>query len=103
MNEFKFFGKAVEKPELIESEKGYKYCNVLIEVKRSYKNNAGEALSDVFKVTCFKTLAEDIANNVKKGTEMIIDGRITADNFEKDNGSTYYHSEFVGEKIYCID
>lgn len=100
MNEFRFYGKALETPELIESDRGSKYCYLKLNVDRDYRNSDGNIDNDDFKITCFKNLAEEIAKNVKKGQKIIVKGRLQQNNFEKDNGETVYRSELVGERIY---
>ena len=39
MNEFSFCGRALETPELLESEKGSKYAHLFLRVEREYKNS----------------------------------------------------------------
>lgn len=103
MNEFKFFGRANEKPTLMESEKGFKYCNVLIGVERPYKSQHGEEIIDTFKITCFRTLAEDVCEKLKKGKGLIISGRLQQNNFNKKDNEIWYNTELVGERIDYTD
>lgn len=100
MNEFKFYGSALETPEMIESDRGNKYCYIKINVSREYKNQDGSVGNDDFKVACFKTLAEEATKNVKKGQNIIIKGRLQENNFQKENGEIIYRPELVGERIY---
>ncbi len=102
MNEFKFYGRALEKPELIETEKGYKYCNLLISVERAYKNGDNPSC-DEFKVTLFKNVASEACERIKKGNNVIVKGRLQQNNFDKDSGEIVYRPELVGEKIYYTD
>lgn len=100
MNEFKILGWAIDKPELKESEKGTKYCNLIVGVKRNYNGKDGEEIVDDFKVTCFQTLAEDVCAKVKKGKNILIEGRLQQTNYnKKDTNEIIYKSDLVGEKI----
>ena len=103
MNEFKFYGKALETPDLIESDRGNKYCHLLVNVDREYKNSDGKVDNDDFKVTCFKSLAEEVSKNVKKGQKVIVKGRLQQNNFDKENGDIVYRAELVGEKIFYVN
>lgn len=103
MNEFIFFGKAAEKPKLMESEKGNKYCYVLLDVERNYKNPDGEKLVDNFKITCFRSLAEDVCEKLKKGTKLLITGRLQENNYNKDDNTILYKTELVGERVTYTD
>ncbi len=100
MNEFKFYGRAIETPELLESEKGSKYCYLKLNVSREYKSQDGSVGNDDFKIACFKSLAEEASKNVKKGQDIIIKGRLQENNFQKESGEIIYRPELVGERIY---
>ena len=54
MNEFRFCGRALETPELLESEKGSKYAHLFLKVEREYKNSDGKVDTDVFRITCLQ-------------------------------------------------
>lgn len=103
MNEFRFCGRALETPELLESEKGSKYAHLFLRVEREYKNSDGTVDTDDFRITCFKSLAEEIEKNVKKGQALIMKGRLQENNFVKDNGDTIYRAELVGDKIFYVN
>lgn len=104
MNEFKFFGRAIEKPQLQESEKGLKYCNLLIGVDKPYKNQDGVVEVENFKITCFKSLAEDLCEKIKKGKGIIISGRLQENNFTKSNpDNNNYRADLVGERVTYTD
>lgn len=103
MNEFRLYGKALETPVLIESDKGNKYCHLFMNCDREYKNSDGFVDSDDFKVTCFKTLAEEVAKNVKKGQQIVVKGRLQQNNFDKDNGDIVYRAELVGDKVFYVN
>jgi len=98
MNEFLLNGKAVDTPKIMESEKGNKYTSLLIEVERNYSNGDNGPTTDIFKVVTFKGVADEICENVKKNTKLIIRGRLQSNNYTKENGDLGYRSELVGEK-----
>ena len=102
MNEFRFCGRALETPELLESEKGSKYAHLFLRVEREYKNSDGTVDTDDFRITCFKSLAEEI-ENVKKGQTLIMKGRLQENNFIKDNGDTIFRAELVGDKVFYVN
>lgn len=102
MNEFKFYGTALEKPVLMESESGNKYCNILLSVERYYKSQDGND-NDNFKITCFKTIAEEVSQKLNKGSKIIIKGRVQENKFySKDNNEPSYKIELVAERIEYI-
>lgn len=103
MNEFRFCGRTLETPELLESEKGNKYAHLFLRVEREYKNSDGTVDTDDFRITCFKSLAEEIEKNVKKGQTLIMKGRLQENNFVKDNGDTIFRAELVGDKVFYVN
>lgn len=104
MNQFVLFGRAVEKPQLQESEKGFKYCNLLIGVNKTYKNQEGVVEVENFKITCFKSLAEDVCEKAKKGKGIIVNGRLQENNFSKSNpDNVSYRADLVGEHVTYTD
>lgn len=100
MNEFILFGKAVDKPDLQESSNGLKYCNLLLEVQPPFTNKEKE----LYRITCFKTVAEDCNNNIFAGSKLVIRGRLQDNNFTKEkDGEVVYRSELVGERFTYVD
>ena len=53
MNEFTLLGKTVGNIEIKTSESGTKYANLLLDVRRPYKNKEGEYEHDVISLTGF--------------------------------------------------
>jgi len=103
MNEFVIYGKALEAPKAMESEKGNSYTSLLIEVDRNYSSGDNGPTSDVFKLVSFKAVAKELCERVKKGTKLIVKGRIQANNYKKENGEPGYRAELVGERYEYID
>ncbi|MBR3227059.1 MAG: single-stranded DNA-binding protein [Erysipelotrichaceae bacterium] len=101
MNEFKFFGTALETPVLLESENGNKYCNVFLGVEKNFKTQDGEDI-DRFRITCFRSTAEDVCEKLTKGDKVIIKGRIQENRFSKEKGEPTYRAELVGERFEFI-
>ncbi|MDO4500635.1 MAG: single-stranded DNA-binding protein [Erysipelotrichaceae bacterium] len=102
MNEFKIIGKAVSKPDLSESDKGYKYCSLVLDVKRNYRKEDEDAPVDTYKVVCFNTLAEEATRNIEQGSDVVVIGRLQSNNTEKENGTVFYRPELIADKVYCV-
>lgn len=102
MNEYRLSGFAISKPELIESEKGSKYCYLKLNVKRNYQQNDGNELFDTFKITCFKAVAQEANERIAKDTKLIIKGHVQQVVFNKDTGETSSWPELICDKIEYI-
>ena len=95
MNEFKLYGTALEMPILIETKNGTTYCNVYMAVDRA---SGGQ---DKFKITFFKSIAEDICENMKKGDKFIVKGCLVEDKFDiSDNDNSTI--ELIGKRVEYI-
>ena len=71
----------------------------VVEATLAVNNFKGEA--DFFNVTAFGKTAELIAQFVKKGQQILIEGRIQNNNYEKD-GKTIYKNSYIIERFYFV-
>ncbi len=86
MNEFTLIGTLLNVGPLEETSSGIKVVNFYVKADRPFKSNVAY---DEFKVTAFKGLAEDIASKKVFGSDVLIRGRLQANNYSKD-GRVYY-------------
>ena len=103
MNQFILVGKVQEKPTMNETANGIKFSSFVINSKRDYKNSDGTYDSDLYKITLWKDLAENTKDLLKKGALVGVKGRINANNLEKEDGTTYYNSDLVGERVSVLE
>ena len=102
MNEFRFSAIVKEKPELLKSENGLVYSNVILDVPKNFQTNSDKEEYDSHKVVCFKGTAEDANSKLTKGMKIIVKGHINANNYEKENGEINFRNELVCDKIEYI-
>lgn len=98
MNEFIILGKALNKPELKESEGGTQYSYLQVAIKKPFKNKDGEYEEDELQFTLFKNLAQEVADSVEEGTSVIVKGHISSNNYEKE-GKTIYSSSLIADRV----
>lgn len=98
MNEFIILGKALNKPELKESEGGTQYSYLQVAIKKPFKNKDGEYEEDELQFTLFKNLAQEVADSVEEGTSVIVKGHISSNNYEKE-GKTIYSSNLIADRV----
>lgn len=98
MNEFNILGKALNKPELRESEGGTQYSLLQVAVKKPFKNKDGEYEEDLLQFTLFKNLAQEVSDSVDEGTPVIIKGHISSNNYEKD-GRVMFNSSLIADRV----
>ena len=87
-------GRLVREPELKHSASGTAYCRFTIAVNRAFDKEK----TDFISCTAFGKTAELIAEYVKKGHQLGVQGRIQQDIYEKD-GKTEYKTGVTVDKV----
>lgn len=87
MNRVILIGRLTKDPE-IRTSGNYTIASFSIAVDRKFKRE-GEAETDFFNCTAFNKTAEFVEKYCKKGTKMVVEGRIQNDNYEKDGVKHY--------------
>ncbi|NIP56114.1 single-stranded DNA-binding protein [candidate division KSB1 bacterium] len=107
MNTIIITGNLVRDPEIRQLQSGKTVCNFTIANSRKWKNEYGDEQEDVCFIDCkaFGRTAETIGQYLKKGRPVLIDGRITQDKWQDENGNnrskhviTVGRFEFIGCK-----
>jgi len=87
MNRVILIGRLTKDPE-IRTSSNYTIASFSIAVDRKFKRD-GEPEADFFNCTAFNKTAELVEKYCKKGTKMVVEGRIQNDNYEKDGVKHY--------------
>lgn len=101
LNNCVFVGVLSEEPTEKETLNGNKYTSILLNVRRPFKNSAGEYEDDIIRLTVWKSDASKILEYVKVGSVLAVKGRVQSSKYEKD-GKTYLNYEFYGEKVTLV-
>ena len=109
MNKITLYGRAVRDPEMKYTQAGTAVTSLTLAVdKRLSKAKAeefkakGEATADFISVVAWGVLAETLGKFAHKGGRLLLEGRLSTRNYEKD-GNKVYVSEVVAETIEIID
>lgn len=83
-NKVILIGNLTRDPEVKYLPKGTAVCNIAMAVNRRWKNEVGEDKEDVYFADCkaFGKQAETIGQWVKKGHPLMIEGRLTREEWE---------------------
>lgn len=87
MNRVILIGRLTKDPE-IRTSNNYTIASFSLAVDRKFKRE-GETEADFFNCTAFNKTAEFVEKYCKKGTKMVVEGRIQNDNYEKDGVKHY--------------
>ena len=104
MNKVILHGRLARDPELRYTTSGKAVASFSLAVNRRYSNNNNNQgpTADFIPCVAWDKLAEIIANNLIKGSEALIEGRLQVRSYDAQDGSKRYVTEvIVGEMEYC--
>jgi single-strand DNA-binding protein len=83
-NKVILIGNLTRDPELKYTPKGTAIAKVGLAVNRTWKNEAGEKMEEVafVDVDCFGRTAENVGQYMRKGSSMMIEGRLKLDTWD---------------------
>lgn len=87
MNKTTLTGNIVRNVELNRTSSGKEYINNCIAVRDDFKNADGTYHSQFFDFVAFGTTATYMKKYCQKGTKVLIEGRLTREDYETKDGS----------------
>lgn len=105
MNRTILVGRLVRDPELrYTGNNGVAVANFTIAVNRPFTDkNTGERQADFINCVVWRKPAENLANYMKKGSQIGIDGRIQTRSYEGQDGKTVYVTEVVADSVQFLE
>ena len=98
MNKVIMMGRLTRDPEVSSSASGTTFARFSIAVDRRFKRE-GEPDADFFNCTSFGKQAEFVERYLKKGTKVVVNGRLQNDNYTKKEGQKVYGVRIMVEEI----
>lgn len=95
-------GNITKDPELKSLPSGQKLCSFSVATNRTWKDANGEKQEavDYHNIVCFGKQAEVIAQWMKKGSQIYVEGRMTTRSWDdKDSGKKMYRTEVIAENV----
>lgn len=99
LNQVVLIGRLTKDPELRYTPSGVAVAQFNLAVDRPFPNQAGEKEADFIPIVVWKTIAENVANYVKKGHQVAVTGRIQVRNYENNEGRRVYVTEVIGQNV----
>ena len=93
-------GNATRDPELRFTPSGTPVCTFGVAWNRRFERG-GEQVEEVsfFEVTCWSSLAENVAESITKGARVIVSGRLDQRSWETPDGERRYKVEIVADDV----
>ncbi|HVF52075.1 MAG TPA: single-stranded DNA-binding protein [Actinomycetota bacterium] len=82
-------GNVTDDPELRFTPSGAAVANFTVAVNRRFKNNDGsweDKLDGFFRCSCWRDMAENVAESLQKGTRVVVVGRLQQRSWDTDEG-----------------
>src|SRR5699024_956551 len=103
LNRVVLTGRLTRDPDLKYTQNGVAVANGNIACNRPFKNQQGENEADFINFVVWKKAAENLANYMKKGSQIGIDGRLQTRTYENNNGQTVYRNEVVDDSVQFLE
>lgn len=96
-------GRLVRDPDLRYTPNGIAVANFTLAVNRTFTDQNGNREADFISCVVWRKPAENLANYIKKGGLIGVDGRIQTRSFEGQDGKTVYVTEVVADNIQFLE
>ncbi len=98
MNKVILMGRLTRDPEVSSSASGTTFARFSIAVDRRFKRE-GEPDADFFNCTAFGKTAEFVERYLKKGTKVVVTGRLQNNNYTNKEGQKVYDVRIMVEEL----
>ncbi len=101
INKAIIYGNVTRDPELKALPSGNKVCNFSVATNRTWKDQSGakQEAVDYHNVVFYAKPAEIIAQYVRKGSGIMVEGRMSTRSWDGPDGKKNYRTEIVGENF----
>ena len=102
LNKAIIIGNLTRDPELRSLPNGNKVCSFSVATNRVWKdkNGAKQESADYHNVVVFGRQAETVAQYMKKGSSILVEGRIQTRSWDdKNSGEKKYRTEIIADRV----
>ena len=99
-NTVSIVGNVTRDPELRFTPSGAPVCTFGVAWNRRYERS-GEQVEETsfFDITCWRSLAENVAESITKGTRVIVYGRLDQRSWETPEGERRHKVEIIADEV----
>ncbi len=103
-NKVQLIGNLGKDPEIKDFDGGRKVANFPLATTESYKNDAGEKISETswHSLVAWNGLASIVEKYLSKGKEVAVEGRLSYRNYEDKDGNKKYYTEIILSQIQLL-
>lgn len=104
LNRVVLVGRLVRDPDLkYTGTNGTAVANFTIAVNRPFKSKDGEQDADFINCVVWRKPAENLANYMKKGNQIGVDGRLQSRTYDDKDGKKVFVTEVVADSVQFLE
>ncbi|WP_332650787.1 single-stranded DNA-binding protein [Lysinibacillus sp. 54212] len=103
INRVVIVGRLTKDPELRYTPSGIPMARFTVAVNRTFSNQQGEKEADFIGCIAWRKQAENLANFMKKGSLIGVEGRIQTGSFEGQDGKRVYTTDVVADSVQFLE
>lgn len=106
LNEVRLIGRLTRDPEIRQIPSGQNVTNFSLATSRKYKDNSGMLREETafVDITCWARLAEVVYNNLRKGRQVFVGGRLRFESWDdRDTGKKRSKLTVVADNVQFLD
>ncbi|WP_299105225.1 single-stranded DNA-binding protein [uncultured Tenacibaculum sp.] len=103
-NRVQLIGNLGNTPEIITLDSGKKLAKFSLATNETYRNSQGQKVTDTqwHYIVAWNKTAEIIEQYLEKGSEVVIEGKLTSRSFEDNEGNKRYVTEVVCNELLML-
>ena len=99
MNKVILIGNLTPNPETTRVSNGADVCKFSLAVARKFLNSEGEKETDYINIIAWRTLAENCAKYLTKGSKCCVIGRMQTRSYDAQDGSRRHITEVIADEV----
>src|SRR5690625_1896926 len=103
LNRVVIVGRLTRDPDLRYTPNGVAVANFTVAATRPFTNQQGNREADFINCVVWRKPAEYLANYMKKGNLIGVDGRLQSRSYEGQDGKTVYVTEVVADSVQFLE
>ncbi len=105
LNKVMLIGNAGKDAELRYLANGTPQCQFSLAVNRNYRgpDNEWKEETEWFNIVVWRDMAERIAQNVTKGKQLYVEGRLQTRTWDDDQGVKHYRTEVIANDVKILE
>src|SRR5690625_36691 len=103
LNRVVIVGRLTRDPDLRYTPNGVAVANFTVAANRPFTNQQGNREADFINCVVWRKPAENLANYMKKGNLIGVDGRLQSRSYEGQDGKTVYVTEVVADSVQFLE